>query len=111
MIFRKNKTAAETKTKKPFWREWLDAAVFAIIVASLIRSVACEAYTIPTGSMEGTMLVHDYLFVSKMAYGPRMPMTPLAMPLVHNTMPLTGGKSYSEAVQWKYHRLPGSGNV
>jgi signal peptidase I len=111
MRFRRNKTTTETKTKKPVWREWLDAAVFAIIAASLIRSVACEAYTIPTGSMEGTMLVHDFLFVSKMAYGPRMPMTPLALPLVHNTAPLIGGKSYSDAVQWKYHRLPGFGKV
>jgi signal peptidase I len=61
--------------------------------------------------MEGTMLVNDYLFVSKLAYGPRLPMTPLAVPLVHNTMPFTGGKSYTDAVQWKYHRLPGFGRV
>jgi signal peptidase I len=61
--------------------------------------------------MEGTMLINDHLFVSKLAYGPRIPMTPLAVPLVHNTLPLTGGKSYTEAVQWKYHRLPGFGHV
>jgi signal peptidase I len=99
------------KKRKPVWREWLDAAVFAIVAATLIRTFFFEAYTIPTGSMEGTMLINDYLFVSKLAYGPRVPMTPLAVPLVHNTMPLTGGKSYTEAVQWKYHRIPGFGHV
>ena len=104
-------TATTTKKKKPVWREWLDAGVFAIVAATLIRTFFFEAYTIPTGSMEGTMLVNDYLFVSKLAYGPRIPMTPLAVPLVHNTMPMTGGKSYTEAVQWKYHRLPGFGHV
>ena len=61
--------------------------------------------------MEGTLLVHDYLFVTKMAYGPRLPMTPLALPLVHNSLPITGGKSYTEAVKWNYHRLPGFGHV
>ena len=97
--------------RKPVWREWIDACVFAIVAATLIRTFLFEAYTIPTGSMEGTMLVNDYLFVSKLAYGPRIPMTPLAIPLVHNTMPFTGGKSYTEAVHWGYHRLPGFGHV
>jgi signal peptidase I len=102
---------AVVKKKKPVWREWLDAALFAVIAATLIRLFLVEAYTIPTGSMEGSLLVNDFLFVSKLSYGPRLPMTPLAVPLVHNTMPLTGGKSYSEAVKWKYHRLPGFGHV
>ena len=104
-------TTTTVKKKKPVWREWLDAGLFAIVAATLIRTFFFEAYTIPTGSMEGTMLVNDYLFVSKLAYGPRVPMTPLAVPLVHNTMPFTGGKSYSEAVQWKYHRIPGFGHI
>jgi signal peptidase I len=99
------------KKKKSKGREWLDAIVFAIVAATLIRTFFFEAYTIPTGSMEGTMLVNDYLFVSKLAYGPRIPMTPLAIPLVHNTMPITGGKSYTEAVKWGYHRIPGFGHV
>src|ERR1700743_2692472 len=99
------------KKKKPVWREWLDAGVFAIVAATLIRTFFFEAYTIPSGSMEGSLLIHDFLFVSKMAYGPRVPMTPLAVPLVHNTLPITGGKSYIEGVQWKYHRLPGFGHV
>ncbi|MCW3121224.1 MAG: signal peptidase [Flavipsychrobacter sp.] len=99
------------KKRKPVWREWLDAAVFAIVAATLIRTFFFEAFTIPTGSMEGTMLINDYLFVSKMSYGPRVPITPIALPLVHNTMPFTGGKSYNESVQWSYHRLPGFGHV
>jgi signal peptidase I len=61
--------------------------------------------------MEGSMLVDDYLFVNKLSYGPRIPMTPVAVPLVHNTMPVTGGKSYAEGIQWGYHRLPGFGPV
>jgi len=101
----------KNKKKKPVWREWLDAALFAIVAATIIRTFLFEAYTIPTGSMEGSLLINDYLFVSKLAYGPRVPMTPLAVPLVHNTMPITGGKSYTEAVQWKYHRWPGFGHV
>lgn len=89
----------------------MDAALFAIIAATIIRTFFIEAYTIPTPSMEGSMLVNDFLFVSKTAYGPRIPNTPLAFPLVHNTMPITGGKSYSESVHWKYKRLPGFGKV
>jgi signal peptidase I len=99
------------KKKKSIVREWLDAALFAIVAATLIRTFFFEAYTIPTGSMEGTMLVNDYLFVSKLAYGPRVPITPIAFPLVHNTMPVIGGKSYTEAVKWGYHRFPGFGDV
>lgn len=97
----------KNQKKKAIWREWLDAAVFAIVAATIIRTFLVEAYTIPSESMEGTMLVNDYLFVSKMHYGARLPITPLAVPLVHNQMPITGGKSYSDAVQWKYRRLPG----
>ena len=111
-IFRRSKESNATpRKKKPAWREWLDAAVFAIVAATIIRTFFVEAYTIPSESMEGSMLVNDYLFVSKMSYGARLPMTPLAVPLVHNTMPLLGGKSYTDAVQWKYRRLPGFGHI
>jgi len=106
-----NPKVKDKKKKKSVGREWLDAIVFAVVAATLIRTFFFEAYTIPTGSMEGTMLINDYLFVSKLAYGPRVPMTPIAVPLVHNTMPFTGGKSYTEAVQWKYRRIPGFGHV
>ncbi len=98
------------REQKP-WREWLDAAAFAVVAATIIRTFFIEAYTIPSGSMEGTLLVNDYLFVSKVAYGARMPMTPVAIPLVHNTTPLIGGNSYTDAVSWKYRRLPGLGKV
>jgi len=111
LAFWKKKKEDPNKKKKPVWREWFDAALFAIIAATIIRTFLIEAYTIPSGSMEGTMLINDYLFVSKMAYGPRVPETPLAIPLVHNTMPLFGGKSYSESLHWKYRRLPGFGDV
>ncbi len=111
LAFWKKKEGTQPKKKKSFIREWLDAAVFAIVAASIIRIFLVEAYTIPTGSMEGSLLVNDYLFVSKVSYGARTPMTPLAVPLVHNTLPFFNCKSYTELVQWGYHRLPGFGNI
>jgi signal peptidase I len=111
LAFWKKKEASQPKKKKSFIREWLDAAVFAIVAASIIRIFLVEAYTIPTGSMEGSLLVNDYLFVSKVSYGARTPMTPLAVPLVHNTLPFFNCKSYTELVQWGYHRLPGFGHI
>ena len=92
------------KHRKTAVREWVDAAVFAVVAATLIRTFVFEAYTIPTGSMEKTLLVNDFLFVSKLSYGPRIPNTPLAFPFVHHTMPVTGGKSYSEAIKLPYTR-------
>ena len=65
------------KHKKAVWREWFDAAIFAIVAATLIRTFIFEAYVIPSGSMEKTLLVKDFLFVSKLSYGPRIPNTPL----------------------------------
>lgn len=93
--------------KKSAVREWADAIIFATIAATLIRGFLIEAYMIPTGSMERSLLIGDFLFVSKLNYGPRVPMTPLAFPFAHHTMPITGGKAYSEAVQLPYKRLPG----
>lgn len=90
--------------KKSTIREWIDAAVFAVVAATLIRSFIFEAYTIPTPSMEKTLLVNDFLFVSKFAYGPRLPNTPIAMPFVHHTLPITGTKSYSEIIKIPYTR-------
>ena len=90
--------------KKSGAREWIDAGVFAIVAATIIRTFLFEAYTIPTPSMEKTLLVNDFLFVSKLSYGPRVPNTPIAMPFVHHTMPLTGGKSYSECIKIPYTR-------
>ena len=90
--------------KKPGWREWVDAAVFAIVAATLIRTFIFEAYTIPSGSMEKTLLVNDFLFVSKFSYGPRIPNTPLSIPFVHNYIPGTSMKSYTTAIKLPYIR-------
>ncbi len=92
------------KHKKAVWREWFDAAIFAIVAATLIRTFIFEAYIIPSGSMEKTLLVKDFLFVSKLSYGPRIPNTPLSVPFVHNYLPVTNGKSYSTAIQLPYNR-------
>lgn len=92
---------------KSVGREWADAIIFATVAATLIRGFLIEAYMIPTGSMERSLLVGDFLFVSKLNYGPRVPMTPIAFPFAHHTMPITGGKAYSESVKVPYKRLPG----
>ncbi|HNG64187.1 MAG TPA: S26 family signal peptidase, partial [Ferruginibacter sp.] len=90
--------------KKSAVREWVDAAVFAIVAATLIRTFVFEAYTIPTPSMEKSLLVNDFLFVSKSTYGPRLPNTPIAMPFVHHTIPFLNTKSYVEWVHIPYTR-------
>jgi signal peptidase I len=78
--------------------------VFAIVAATLIRTFVFEAYVIPTPSMEKTLLVNDFLFVSKFSFGPRIPNTPIAMPFVHHTMPITNTKSYVEWIHIPYTR-------
>lgn len=93
--------------KKPGSREWIDAGVFAIVAATLIRTFIFEAYTIPTPSMEKSLLVNDFLFVNKIAYGPRVPQTPLSFPFVHNLMPNSQVPSYLKWIQLPYNRLPG----
>ncbi len=95
--------------KKSKAREWADAIIFAVVAALIIRGFLVEAYTIPTSSMEGSLLVGDFLFVSKYAYGPKMPNTPLTFPFTHNNMPVIGGKSYSEAISLPYYRFRGLG--
>ena len=91
--------------------EWLDALIFAVIAVSLINIFLFQNYRIPTPSMEKSLLVGDHLFVSKLAYGPRMPNTPIAFPFTQHTMPLTGGKSWSNLIEWPYKRLAGAGKV
>ncbi len=89
-------------------REWIDAIGFAVVAATIIRTFFIEAYTIPTPSMEKSLLVGDFLFVSKVNYGARAPMTPVSLPFAHNTMPLTTKtKSYTEWFSMPYLRLPG----
>ena len=91
--------------------EWLDALIFAVIAVSLINIFLFQNYRIPTPSMEKSLLVGDHLFVSKIAYGPRMPNTPIAFPFTQHTMPITKGKSWSNLVLWDYRRLAGFGKV
>lgn len=97
--------------KKSAAREWVDALVFAVVAASLIRWLLLEPFTIPTASMEKSLLVGDFLFVSKMHYGTRFPNTPLQVPLTHQKIWGTEIPSYSDAIQLPYMRLPGFSDV
>ena len=91
---------------------WVDAIVWATVVATLVHIFVFQLYVVPTSSMEKTILIGDYLYVNKLAYGPQVPNTPVSMPFVFNTMPFsTTKRSYSEAIQWDYHRLRGCGRV
>ena len=85
-IFNKDKGEKKEKVKKTPVREWFDAIVFAVIAATIIRWLFLEAFTIPTASMEKSLLVGDFLFVSKVHYGARTPKTPLQLPLTHQTI-------------------------
>lgn len=95
------------KGKKTIIKEWGDSILFALIAASAIRTYVFEPFQIPTGSMEKTLLVGDFLFVNKLAYGPKVPVTPLSFPLVHNTIPWLDIKSYTTLEKLDYTRLPG----
>ena len=97
--------------KKPASREWIDALVFATVAATIIRSFVFEAYVIPTGSMEKTLQVNDFLFVNKVAYGPRVPQTPLSFPFVHNLLPFSQKPSYLKWIQIPYTRFKGYDSV
>ncbi len=103
-FWKKKGVAKQTKVV-----EWIDAIIFAVIAASFIRTFFFEAYTIPTSSMEKSLLVGDYLFVSKSAYGPRKPMTPVSFPFVHHSMPMSNNmtRSFSEVWQRDYFRMKG----
>ena len=105
------KKGSRAPKKRSALVEWIDAIVFAVIAATFIRMFFIEAYTIPTGSMEKSLEIGDYLFVSKLAYGPRIPITPVSVPLVHNVMPFSGNESYSTVIQNKYRRLKGFSKV
>lgn len=89
---------------------WIDAIVFALVAVYFIFLYLFQNYQIPSSSLEKSLLVGDFLFVSKVAYGPRVPNTPLSFPLVQHTFPW-GGKSYFEKPQWEYKRLKGLGKV
>lgn len=92
--------------------EWTEAIVFAVVAATIIRTFFFEAFVIPTSSMEKTLLVGDYLFVSKLSYGSKTPNTPLTFPFTHHTMPFSETvPSYSEWIQLPYFRFPALGKI
>jgi signal peptidase I len=97
------------KVKKTKLREWADAVIFAVIAATIIRGLLFSAYAIPSGSMEGSELTGDYLFVSKCSYGARMPMTLLSIPFTEPSM--FGVNTYSKAIELPYFRLPGFSSI
>ena len=99
------KKSKNTATKKIM--SWVDAIVFALVAVYFVHLYFFQNYVIPTSSLEKSLLVGDYLFVSKINYGPRKPQTPLSMPLTQHTMPIFGCKSYIDAIQWEYERVAG----
>ena len=106
-FFKKKDTNTGEKKEKSVAREWVDAIVFAVIAATIIRWLFLEAFTIPTPSMEKSLLVGDFLFVSKIHYGPRTPKTPLQVPLTHQKIWGTDIPSYLDWIQLPQYRLPG----
>lgn len=93
-------------------KNWVDPIIFAVIAASIIRGYFIEAFTIPTSSLEKSLMVGDFLFVNKFAYGPKLPQTPLSFPFAHHTLPFSETKkSYLEWIRLPYFRLPGFGHV
>ncbi|MCD8194047.1 MAG: signal peptidase I [Tannerellaceae bacterium] len=102
------------KTQNPAVRnvlEWIDDIVFALVAVYLINIFVFQNYQIPSSSLEKSLLVGDFLFVSKLSYGPRVPNTPLSFPLVQNTLPIFETKSYLEWPEWGYKRVKGFGEV
>ena len=102
------------KSKNPAVRNimsWVDAIVFALGAVYFVNIYVFQNYQIPSSSLEKSLLVGDYLYVSKLSYGPRVPNTPLSMPLAQHTLPLVNTKSYIEWPQWDYKRVPGLGKV
>ena len=89
--------------------DWLDAVIFAVVVVTFINTFFFQAFKIPSSSMESSLYTGDHLFVSKLAYGPRMPQTPLTIPFTHNV--LGSKESYSTLIQSDYRRLKGFGSV
>lgn len=90
---------------------WVDAIVFALVAVYFVNTFFFQNYQIPSSSLEKSLLVGDFLFVSKISYGPRIPNTPLSMPLAQHTLPIFECKSYIEYPQWSYRRAPGFSKV
>ena len=107
-VWSKNEKLCEISSLYRNIYEWGNAIVFATVVATLIHIFFFQMYVIPSSSMEKSLLVGDYLYVSKVTYGPQMPNTPVAFPFVHHTMPFSQTKkSFSEAIKLPYKRLKG----
>jgi signal peptidase I len=102
-----DKISRDKPGTKPRVKEYGDSFIWALVAAAVIRTYSFEPFQIPTGSMEKTMLVGDFLVVNKLAYGPKVPITPLSYPLVHNIVPLVNIKSYLDWEKGTYTRLPG----
>ena len=94
-----------------FIMSWVDAIVFALIGVYFLTQFFFQNFVIPSSSLEKTLLTGDYLLVSKLAYGPRIPQTPLTMPMTQHTLPIINCKSYLEYPHWDYRRVKGLGNV
>ena len=94
-----------------FLMSWVDALVFALVAVYFINLFFFQNFVIPSSSLEKSLLTGDYLFVSKVSYGPRIPETPLTMPLTQHTLPVVNAKSYIEWPHWDYRRVKGLGNV
>ncbi len=101
-----NRLLEKSPYRKSFIREWVESIVFAVFAAAFIRMFLIEAFVIPTPSMEGSLMVGDFLFVSKASYGIRTPMTLAMIPLLHNRIPGVNTESYLKKPSLKYHRLP-----
>lgn len=112
------------KVKWAFWKkrykegekrngllDWLDAIIFAVIVVTFINIFFFQSFKIPSSSMESSLLTGDCLFVSKLAYGPKLPQTPLSVPFMHNMLPFSHKESYSTAMKFDYKRIAGLGRV
>ena len=102
------------KTNNPTLRsiyDWIDDIIFALVAVYFINLFIFQNYQIPSSSLEKSLLVGDYLFVSKVSYGPRVPNTPLSFPLVQNTLPIFNCKSYLDWLSWDYKRVAGLGQI
>jgi signal peptidase I len=98
----------DIKSESSFIKNWADPIIFAVVAASIIRGFFFEAFTIPTSSLEKSLMVGDFLFVNKVCYGAKVPQTPMAFPFAHHTLPFTENtKSYLEWIKIPYLRLPG----
>ncbi len=99
----------ETKKRKSHVREWLEAVVVAFVGVIILKSFLFEPFAIPSDSMSGTLLSGDYVVVNKLSFGARIPITPLTIPFTHQT--ILGMKSYSDAIQFPYMRIPGFSEI